>query len=95
MPSCIDGCRKTLPGDQESKAQSEAPTVTATVLDGAATTQMLKPGTAKTFEEYAHQVFIPYVVGQFRYVSRLDLVWDSYIVDSLKASAREKRGQGV
>ena len=27
--------------------------------------------------------------------SRLDLVWDTYIADSLKASARAKRGKGV
>ena len=28
-------------------------------------------------------------------MSRLDLVWDSYVVDSLKATARVKRGKGV
>ena len=56
---------------------------------------MLRPGAAKTFEEYAHQVFLPYISGQLRHVSRLDLMWDSYVVDSLKATARAKRGKGV
>ena len=56
------------------EAQSEAPNVTNVVLDGAATVQMLKPGAAKTFEEYAHQVFLPYISGLLRHVSHLDLV---------------------
>ena len=60
-----------------AEPQSEAPTVTAVFLDGAVIVQMLKPGTANTFEEYAQQVFIPYVVRQLQHVSRLDLVWDS------------------
>ena len=77
-----------------AEPQSEAPTVTAVVLDGAVIVQMLKPGTAKTFEEYAQQVFIPYVVRQLQHVSRLDLVWDSYRADSPKASTREQRGKG-
>ena len=50
---------------------------------------------ANTFEEYAQQVFIPYVVQQLQHVSRLDLVWDSYRADSLKASTREHHGKGV
>ena len=78
-----------------AEAQSDAPAVTSVVLDGAVIVQMLKPGTAKTFEEYAHQVFIPYVEGQLRRASRLDLVWDSYKDGSLKMATREKRGKGV
>lgn len=73
-----------------SEAQSEAPKVTIVVVDGAAIVQMPKLGAAGTFEEYAHQIF-----EQFRHVSRLDLVWDNYVVDTLKATAREKRGKGV
>ena len=60
-----------------SEAQSEAPSVTNVVLDGAAIIQMLKPGAAKTFEEYTLQVFLLYISGQLRHVSHLDLVWDS------------------
>ena len=78
-----------------SNAQSEAPIVTNIVLDGAAIIQMLKPGTAKTFLEYASQVFIPYTFGQLQHASRLDLVWDNYVIDSLKATARAKRGKAV
>ena len=78
-----------------AEPQSEAPTGTAVVLDGAVIVQLLKPGTAKTFEEYAQQMFIPYVVRQLQHVPRLDLVWDSFREDSLKASTRELCGKGV
>ena len=102
-PALSDGGRLYLGSNSDllvcleghAEPQSEAPTVTAVVLDGAVIVQMLKPGTAKTFEEYAQQVFIPYVVRQLQHVSRLDLVWDSYRADSLKASTREHRGKGV
>ena len=59
MLECLEGL---------SEAQSEAPKVTNVVIDGAVLVQMLKPGAAETFEEYAHQVFIPYISEQFRYV---------------------------
>ncbi|KAK3850641.1 hypothetical protein Pcinc_042667 [Petrolisthes cinctipes] len=78
-----------------AEAKSDAPAFTSVVLDGAVILQMLKPGTAKTFEEYAHQVFIPYVEGQLRRASRLDLIWDSHKDGSLKTVTREKRGKGV
>ena len=81
--------------DDLSEAQSEAPKVSTVVIDGAAIVQMLKPGAAETFEQYAHQVFLPYILGQLQHASRLDLVWDSYVADSLKATIRVKRGKGV
>ena len=76
-------------------AQSKVPDATCTVLDGAAIIQMLKPAGAKTFDEYAQQVFIPHILCQLRCVSRVDLVWDTYMDDSLKGTARAKRGKGV
>ena len=56
---------------------------------------MLKPGGAETFEEYAHQVFIPYISRQLQSVSHLDLVWDRYVAGTLKATARAKCGKGI
>ena len=73
------------------EAKSDAPAVTSVVLDGAIIVQILKPGTANTFQEYAHQVFFPYVEGQLRCVARLDLIWDSYKDGFLKmATGRNK-----
>ena len=40
---------------------TSTPVVDAFFLDGAAVVQMLNPGTAETFQEYAELVFIPYV----------------------------------
>ena len=41
-----------------------------------------------------NQVFIPYISGQLQYVLRLDLVWDSYKGDSLKANSQGKMWKG-
>lgn len=75
--------------------QSDAPAAISVVLDGAVIVKMLKPGTAKTFEEYAQKVFIPYIKEKLHGVSRLDLVWNNYKDGSLKTATREKRGKGV
>ena len=56
---------------------------------------LLKPEAAKNFADYATNIFIPYVDSQLRNVSRVDLVWDVYIEDSLKNATREKHGKGV
>ena len=48
---------------------------------------MLKPCAAETFKQYAQDVILPYIFGQLQHASQLDLVWDSYKADSLKATA--------
>ena len=63
------------------------------VLDGAAVVQMLNPGTAKTFQEYANNVFSSYVSSQLATTQRVDLVWDVYIADSLKSSTRKSEAK--
>lgn len=66
------------------------------VLDGAAIINMLKPAKdIKTFGDYIHQVFIPYIKGQLRHVKRIDVVFDEYLDNSLKRFTRTKRGKGV
>ena len=56
---------------------------------------MLRPGFANTFSDYATQVFLPYITSQLQHVNRLDVVWDEYIADSLKAETRTRRGKGI
>ena len=70
------------------------PTIDAAILDGAVIVQMLKPGTAQTFEDYFNYVFAPYITRQLETVQRVDVVWDVYHEDSLKRCTREKRGYG-
>ncbi|KAL8599495.1 hypothetical protein ACOMHN_065946 [Nucella lapillus] len=81
--------------EEVSDAKTETPVTTCIVLDGAAIIQMLKPAASKTFEEYVQQIVIPYMSTKLQTVSRLDLVWDTYLADSLKGSTCAKRGQGV
>ncbi len=74
---------------------SQIRTVQVIILDGAAIINMLRPGTAKTFQDYATDVFVPYIKSQLQHVTRLDIVWDVYLPESLKADTRSKRGKGV
>ena len=55
---------------------------------------MLKPGPAKTFHEYSKCIFLPYIQTQLTKASRVDIVWDEYIPNNLKAM-RKKRGPGT
>lgn len=48
--------------------------IDATIIDGAAVVNMIKPGTEKTFSGYAEQSFLPYVKTQLRHVKRVDIV---------------------
>ena len=47
------------------------------------------------FQSYATDVFMPYVISQLQHVDRLDIVWDLYMADNLKADTCSKRGKGV
>ena len=55
----------------------------------------VKPTAAKNFDDYASQIFIPFLATKLRDKTRLDLVWDTYKDDSLKTTVRSKRGKGV
>ena len=57
------------------------------ILDGAATINMLKPIGVKTFQDYATHVFLPFIKTQLRKVTRIDIIWDVYLEDSLKSNA--------
>ena len=43
------------------EARAENPNVSAMIIDGVAVVQMLKLGTAKTFQEYSEVVFWPHI----------------------------------
>ena len=67
----------------------------AIAVDGGALVHLLSTANIKTFDHYAESVFIPHLLGYLEKCRRLDLVWDVYTADSIKASTREKRGQGT
>lgn len=64
-----------------------SPAVEVIIVDGTAIMNMLKPGAAK--------VFLPYIEAQLRNAERLDIMWDVYLPDSLRAETRSKRGKGI
>ena len=74
---------------------SEKPCVDALLLDGAAVVNRLKPAGVRTFQDYANDIFLPFVKHHLQSVSRLDVVWDQYLPNSLKASTRRLRGKGI
>ena len=71
------------------------PDVDAILLDGAAVINILKLGSAKTFKEYSEVVFLPFAQSKLQKTNRVDIIWDEYTQDSLKATTRNKRGKGT
>ena len=66
-----------------------------TILDGAAIVNMLKPNGLITFEEYATKQFSKFIEQRLAHTSCVDIFWDVYIENSLKLSARAKRGKVI
>ena len=64
------------------------------LLDGAAVVHFLLTAGNVTFDEYAHQVFVPHIRKQLENSKRIDIVWDTDIPSSIKESTREKQGKG-
>ena len=90
--SDVVGCLKDVVTSQE---RTNNPDVQVIILDGSATVDMVRPGYTKTFFDYASQVFLPYIVSLAQHASRVDVDWDKYHPESLKAETRSKRGTGV
>ena len=78
-----------------SKSAPLQPDAEVAILDGAVVVNLLQPLAAKTFHDYAVKVFLPYIEKQLQQVSRVDIVWDQYIQNSLKSQARSNRGKGI
>ena len=64
------------------------------IFDGAVLVHFLPTTTVNTFDEYADKIFISYLKKQRQEPRRLNVVWDTYIANSLKESTQLKRGQG-
>ena len=71
------------------------PAVDTNIFDGAAVIQFLSTAGMSTFEDFARKVFLPYVNQQLKDSNRLNIVWDTYLSNSIKGFARKKRGEGV
>ena len=78
-----------------TKEEQGHPLAEVRVLDGAAVIHYLPLSESRTFGEYARNVFVPNVTSELERSSRVDLLWDVYLKDSLKMNARENRGTGA
>ena len=65
------------------------------LLDGAAVVHLLPCTNIVTFDEYADHVLVPYIIKQLEHSKRVDVVWETYIISSIKEGPREKRGKGI
>ncbi len=79
--SDLVGCLEDLVPNQEDAPN---PAVQVSILDGVTIVNMLLPGAAKTFSDYAKYVFSPYITSQLQHVNRVDVVWDEYFPESVK-----------
>ena len=74
------------------------PDVDEKIVDGAPLVHLLDPNksqvSVKTFHDYAQLVFLPCIERMLQDVVRIDVVWDTYVEDSLKAQTRMNRGSG-
>ena len=60
--------------EKTSRPTAESPEVEVAILDGAVVVQMVSPGTARTFEEYADSVFHAIYYKQLQPVKRVDII---------------------
>ncbi|KAI0217447.1 hypothetical protein LSAT2_030742, partial [Lamellibrachia satsuma] len=80
----------------EASVQSEASShYDAKVFDGATIVHALPRENTSTFGEYSDNIFIPWIERQLQSCSRVDIVWDTYRLDILTATTREKHGKVV
>ena len=68
----------------------------AKLIDGAHVVHFLRPDASiKSFRNYADKKVILYVERQLANTKRVDVIWDRYLPDSLKATTRQRRGAGI
>ena len=93
LPSAKSDLLKCLPSLND-RSSHENLSFDCRILDGAVIVHSLRPSGAVTFKDYAQDVFIPHLQYHLQQCQRLDIVWDTYLPESLKESTRDKRGTG-
>jgi len=70
---------RILASSTDFECTGRGPQVDVKILDGAAIVQMLRPGISITIEDYIQTVFLPFLKSESSNVSRVDIVWDTYV----------------
>ena len=82
--------------DDIQDTSQDKPSVKCIAIDGTAVANILAPVNCINFKDYSKKVSPPFILQQFQSgCRRVDIVWDVYLENSLKESARIKGGQGV
>ena len=99
FPPSLSDCGKLRLGKKSDllniltkNTQNDPPnSIDVKLLDGAAVVHMLPTTNVVSFDEYASDAFVPYIMKQLQNSKRVDIVWDTYIPCSIKESTREKK----
>ena len=81
-----------------SSTKQEPPVgLTAQILDGAAMVQMTTSKSVKTYGEYSLTIFRERILKTLKEdsISRVDVIFDRYVKNSLKSETRKMRGRDV
>ena len=81
---------------EDEECEEEFPsTYDCIIQDGGQLLHELCPkGNVSTFDDYAHDNFLPMIRRTLRATTRFDIVNDNYLKESLKEERRESRGSG-
>ena len=60
------------------------------IFDRAAVVYALPSTTVSTFDSYAENIFIPFILNHLQSSKRVDIVWDTYRANSIKDSTRDQ-----
>ena len=72
-----------------------APNVDSLVIDGASLVNSKQPGSSRTFDDYANDIILPHIEYLAQNHSRVDVVFDVYYDDSLKAETRKSMAKDL
>jgi hypothetical protein len=67
--------------------------LTAKVFDGAAIVQMIRSSAAKMYGDYNKNIFWPFILNSEGTITRIDVVFDAYIEESLEAETRKEEAK--
>ena len=66
------------------------------ISDGGSLIHILPTTNASKFQDFAENIFIPHLEYELQKVTtRIDIVWDQYLPNSIKSSTRQNRSTGV
>ena len=90
------GLKSDLLSYLEVDCPSDCDEAGAKLIAGAHIVHYFRPvPSIKSFRDYADKKVIPYIERQFADPKRVDVIWDRYLPDSLKATTRQRRGAGI